>query len=172
MTRPAYSQSALEAMTVAQLKTIAGQLGAIPDGDKRVKQNWVSAILDRQVEFSPAKVAVQAELLIDRPDSDDDSVETTLSEVGITMTAPSPNPLEGWQIIKPPASSHKSGASIVLIALAAILYTICLVPIGLGIITYRWLRRPDGTIRLFRSRVALPSGIPEQTSIDYFPSPA
>ena len=33
MTHPIYSQTTQEALTTAQLKTIANQLGAIPDGD-------------------------------------------------------------------------------------------------------------------------------------------
>ena len=56
MTHPIYSQATLTAMTVAALKTIASQLGAIPNGDKRVKQTWVSAVLDHQIKFSPVKV--------------------------------------------------------------------------------------------------------------------
>lgn len=57
MTHPTYSQTTLEAMTVTELKTIANQLGAIPDGDKRSKQTWVAAIIDHQTKFSPVKVA-------------------------------------------------------------------------------------------------------------------
>ena len=57
MTHPIYSQTNLEALTTAQLKTIANQIGAIPDGDKRVKQVWVSAIINHQIVFSPTKVA-------------------------------------------------------------------------------------------------------------------
>ena len=57
MTHPIYSQTNLEALTTAQLKTIAAQIGAIPDGDKRVKQTWVSAIINHQIVFSPTKVA-------------------------------------------------------------------------------------------------------------------
>lgn len=56
MTHPIYSQTTLEALTIKQLKTIASQTGAIPDGDKRFKQTWVSAVLDHQIKFSPAKV--------------------------------------------------------------------------------------------------------------------
>ena len=69
MTHPIYSQTTLEALTITQLKTIASQIGAIPDGDKRVKQTWVSAIIDHQIKFSPAKVeAMQAHIaeVIDR----------------------------------------------------------------------------------------------------------
>ena len=56
MTHQIYSQTTLTALTITQLKTIANQIGAIPDGDKRQKQVWVSAIIDHQVKFSPAKV--------------------------------------------------------------------------------------------------------------------
>ncbi len=56
MTHPIYSQTTLKALTITELKTIASQIGAIPNGDKRVKQTWVSAVLDHQIKFSPAKV--------------------------------------------------------------------------------------------------------------------
>ena len=57
MTHPIYSQTNLETLSTAQLKTIASQLGAIPDGDKRMKQTWVDAIINHQIVFSPTKVA-------------------------------------------------------------------------------------------------------------------
>jgi hypothetical protein len=56
MTHPIYSQTTLTALTIAAIKVIARQLGAIPDGDKRVKQVWVSVVLEHQTKFSPAKV--------------------------------------------------------------------------------------------------------------------
>ncbi len=56
MTHPIYSQTTLQALTIAAIKTIARQLGAVPEGDKRVKANWVSAVLAHQSKFSPAKV--------------------------------------------------------------------------------------------------------------------
>jgi hypothetical protein len=57
MTHPVHSQTTLEALSTKELKTIASQIGAIPDGDKRVKQTWISAIIDHQTKFSPVKVA-------------------------------------------------------------------------------------------------------------------
>jgi hypothetical protein len=57
MTRPIYTQTTLEALPTAQIKDIAKSIGAIPDGDKRSKQTWVSAIIDHQTMFSPVKVA-------------------------------------------------------------------------------------------------------------------
>ena len=56
MTHPIYSPSNLAALTIIAIKAIANQIGAIPDGDKRVKQTWASAVLDHQTKFSPAKV--------------------------------------------------------------------------------------------------------------------
>jgi hypothetical protein len=56
MTHPIYSQTTLKALTITAIKTIASQIGAMPEGDKRVKQTWVSAVLDHQIKFSPAKV--------------------------------------------------------------------------------------------------------------------
>jgi hypothetical protein len=60
MTHPQYSQTTLEALSTKELKTIASQIGAIPDGDKRIKQTWVAAIIDHQKKFSPAKVAAMS----------------------------------------------------------------------------------------------------------------
>jgi hypothetical protein len=60
MTRPIYSQTTLEALSTKELKTIASQIGAISDGDKRVKQTWISAIIDHQTKFSPVKVAAMS----------------------------------------------------------------------------------------------------------------
>jgi hypothetical protein len=60
MTRPIYSQTTLEALSTKELKTIASQIGAIPDGDKRVKQTWISAVIDHQAKFSPVKVAAMS----------------------------------------------------------------------------------------------------------------
>ena len=57
MTHPIFTAATLEALTIAELKTIASQIGAIPDGNKRIKQTWVSAILEHQTMFSPAKIA-------------------------------------------------------------------------------------------------------------------
>lgn len=51
-----YTVSALQSMSVAQLKVIANQIGAIPDGDKRSKQTWIDAIVNHQIAFGPAKV--------------------------------------------------------------------------------------------------------------------
>ena len=56
MTHPIYSQTTLTALTITAIKVIARQLGATTEGDKRVKQTWVSAVLDHQTQFSPARV--------------------------------------------------------------------------------------------------------------------
>ena len=57
MTHPTYSQTTLSSLPTAQLKAIAKSIGAIPDGDKRSKQVWISAVIDHQTAFSPVKVA-------------------------------------------------------------------------------------------------------------------
>jgi hypothetical protein len=211
MTHPVYSQTTLEAMTVAELKTIANQLGAIPDGDKRSKQTWVAAIIDHQTKFSPAKVAAMSahiETVMARgesvtPDTSDvpsesPTIDTYVptprthaddvafaSAMGLTYDDVFGEPMsdeqefeyelgqheaEGEIPLEQPltAPSKKLGASIVLIALAAILYAVCMVPIGLGIVIYR-------SIRWGRSRftnLTQPSGISRHPSIDYFPFPA
>ena len=56
MTHSIYSQTTLEALSTAQVKDIAKSIGAIPDGDKRIKQTWISAVIDHQTMFSPVKV--------------------------------------------------------------------------------------------------------------------
>ena len=56
MTHPIHSKTTLKALTIAAIKVIARQLGAIPEADKRVKANWVSAVLDHQSKFAPARV--------------------------------------------------------------------------------------------------------------------
>jgi hypothetical protein len=56
MTHPIYSQTTLKALTITAIKTIANQLGVIPDGDRRRKEVWIAAVLDHQIKFSPAKV--------------------------------------------------------------------------------------------------------------------
>lgn len=197
MTHSLYSQTTLEALSTSEVKTIAKYIGAIPDGDKRVKQTWVSAVLDHQVKFSPAKVAAtkaHIETVMNRmesvtldaselpaidtyvptpPTHADDvafAMGLTFEDVfGASMPdvdediahtsahAPSTNP------------GRRLGAGSVLIALAAILYAVCIVPIGMGVVVYRSIRwgysRVPNLSRL--------SGNPKQTeSIDYFPSPA
>ena len=64
MTHPIYTQTNLEALTTAEIKTIAHSIGAIPDGDRRKKQTWISAIIDHQIKFSPAKEASRAQWFI------------------------------------------------------------------------------------------------------------
>jgi hypothetical protein len=63
MTHPIYTQTTLEALSTAQVKGIAKSIGAIPDGDKRVKQTWISAVIDHQKVFTPAKFkAIEAHI--------------------------------------------------------------------------------------------------------------
>jgi hypothetical protein len=94
MTHPIYTAATLEALTVAELKTIASQLGAIPDGDKRVKQTWVSAVLDHQTKFSPAKVEAMAahiETVMTRSESITPAVSELPSELpAIDSYVPTP----------------------------------------------------------------------------------
>lgn len=89
MTYPIYSQTTLKALTITAIKVIASQIGAIPDGDKRVKQTWVSAVLDHQIKFSPAKVeAMSAHIaeVMDRAKVPQDLTEDlTLTLLGLEI---------------------------------------------------------------------------------------
>jgi hypothetical protein len=186
MTRT-YTQTDLEAMTVSELKTIADQLGTVPDGDKRVKQTWVSAVLDHQIiekssRSSRKSTETQSQQQVQERlpvvgkvvgKSETENTESCLSNGLRTATTHGSqssrkssrssetidNPIEP---IEPAGTSV--GTSIVLIVLAAILYAVCLVPIGLGILTYRsvgWCRQRFGNqARSSRS-----------SRIDYFPFP-
>jgi cobalamin biosynthesis Mg chelatase CobN len=191
MTHTVYTQTDLESMPVSELKTIAGQLGAIPNGDKRVKQTWVSAVLDhqileksgrsgrkstetqsqQQVQERPSMVEKVVEVV---GKSETGNTESSLSNGLNTSTThgsqsgrssqPSATvTIDNIEPIEPAGTSV--GTSIVLIVLAAILYAVCLVPIGLGIIVYRlvgWCRQRFGNqARSSRS-----------SRIDYFPFPA
>jgi hypothetical protein len=191
MTHQTYSQTELEAMTVSQLKTIAGQLGTVPDGDKRVKQTWVSAVLDHQIIEKSGRsgrksTETQSQQQVqERPSVVEKVVEVVgKSETGNTESSLSnglntstthgsqsgrssqPSATVTIDNIEPiDPASKKAGHSIVLIALAAILYAVCLVPIGLGILTYRlvgWCRQRFG----FKGRSS------RSSRIDYFPFPA
>ena len=109
MTHPIYSQATLTALTVADLKTIAHQLGAIPDGDCRKKATWVAAILDHQIKFSPARVeAMEAHIaevmdratsLADRPEIRQESI---CHQIEPELPQPAPQP------ILPQPQSHLS----------------------------------------------------------------
>ncbi|MGL4503495.1 MAG: hypothetical protein ACRCU2_30825 [Planktothrix sp.] len=55
--KPIYTQTTLESLTTAQVKDIAKSIGAITEGDKRIKQTWIDAVLSHQTKFSPVKVA-------------------------------------------------------------------------------------------------------------------
>lgn len=85
MTHPIYSQATLTAMTVAALKTIASQLGAIPNGDKRVKQTWVSAVLDHQTQFSPAKVEAMSAHIAEVMDRAQEVPQDLTEELTLTL---------------------------------------------------------------------------------------
>ena len=72
MTHPIYTQTTLKALPTAQVKAIAKSIGAIPDGDKRSKQVWISAVIQHQTAFSPVKVAAMEqhiELVMNRLES-------------------------------------------------------------------------------------------------------
>jgi hypothetical protein len=171
MTHPVYSQIALEALSTSEVKTIANQLGAIPDGDRRVKQTWVSAVLDHQTKFSPAKVeameahiqtvmARSASVTTDASELPDElpAIDTYIptprthaddvafaAAMGLTYDDVFGEPLSEVdesvgdipEMESLTASGQKIGAHIVLIALAFILYAVCLVPIGMAIVIYR-----------------------------------
>jgi hypothetical protein len=79
-----YSQPTLDALSTKELKTIASKIGAIPDGDKRIKKTWVAAIIDHQTKFSPAKVAAMSahiETVMNRLESITPAVNELSSEL-------------------------------------------------------------------------------------------
>ncbi len=80
MSHPIYSQTTLEALSTAQVKDIAKSIGAIPDGDKRVKQTWISAVIDHQKVFTPAKFKAM-EAHIEMVESRWESVTPAASEL-------------------------------------------------------------------------------------------
>ena len=98
MTHPIYSQSNLTALTITSIKAIANQIGAIPDGDKRFKQTWVSAVLDHQIKFSPAKVEAMEVHLAEVMNCDrvpqDLAEDLTLTLLGLVIVDRQDNQLE------------------------------------------------------------------------------
>jgi hypothetical protein len=80
MSHPIYSQTTLEALSTAQVKDIAKSIGAIPDGDKRIKQTWISAVIDHQKVFTPAKFKAM-EAHIEMVESRWESVTPAASEL-------------------------------------------------------------------------------------------
>ncbi len=95
MTHPTYSQTTLESLSTAQVKDIAKSIGAIPDGDKRVKQTWISAVIDHQKVFTPAKFKAM-EAHIETVMSRLESVTPAMSE------APSESPIIDSYVPTPP----------------------------------------------------------------------
>ena len=198
MTHPIYSQTTLEALTTSEVKAISKSIGAIPDGDKRVKQVWVSAIINHQIVFSPTKLAamkLHVEQTIERLTASAAASELLTIDTYIP-TPPTPaddvafaaamgltyddvfgealSAVDGDMGDIPAPEplielTKKVGASHVFIALAAILSAVCIVPIGMGIVIYRSIRW--GSSRF--GNLTRPSGNSQQTgSIDYFPFPA
>ena len=203
MTHPIYTQTTLESLTTSQLKAIANQIGAIPDGDKRVKQTWVAAILSHQIMFSPAKAqawdnwttelksrmdeakavqALEAETVIEtqvepvHPELIDTYIPTPRTHaddvalaaaMGMTYDDVFGEPMSEVDDIPAeeplPEPTKKAEASHVFIALVAILYAVCVVPIGMGIVIYRGVRW--GCTRFGNLTI-------QTAPLDYFPSPA
>jgi hypothetical protein len=126
MTHPTYSQTTLEALPTAQLKTIASQIGAIPDGDKRVKQTWISAIIDHQTMFSPVKVAAMEahiETVMNRlePTPADESAEVlSITPIEVHTENLSTTPIEIPQQTTPLLIPLLSIALIVLMSIAIV----------------------------------------------------
>lgn len=87
MTHPIYSQTTLTALTIAAIKTIANQLGAIPDGDRRRKEVWVSAVLDHQTKFSPAKVEAMSAHIAEVMNRAQVPLNQTLTDMNATELA-------------------------------------------------------------------------------------
>ncbi len=110
MTNPIYSQTTLEALSTKELKTIASQIGAIPDGDKRVKQTWISAVIDHQNKFSPARVAAMTahiETVMNRlepiPAETEaiDSIQPIEELLIYPIELPTDKPIEEPQLVEP-----------------------------------------------------------------------
>lgn len=141
MTHPIYIQTALNLLTITEVKAIAKQVEAIPCGDKRLKQNWIAAIISQQLINTSC---TQENDLFSNPPSE-------INEMEEELVAP----------------SRRLGASIIFIALSAILYTICLILIGIGLLIpplIHW-----GWKVLSQSSSFIIQKAPN--NIDYFPFP-
>jgi hypothetical protein len=196
MTHPIYTQTTLEALSTAQVKGIAKSIGAIPDGDKRVKQTWISAVIDHQKVFTPAKFkAIEAhiEMVMNRwesvtpaaselpsespiidtyvptpPTHADD--ESFASAMGLTYDDVFGEPLDETPDLdpNPKVPSHRMGASIVLVVMVLV-FSVGLLVIKSGFTSIAWVITALMPLALGLWRYLNPE-LKIAESIDYFPS--
>jgi hypothetical protein len=199
MTHPIYTQTTLEALPTAQVKAIAKSIGAIPDGDKRSKQVWISAVIDHQTAFSPVKVAAMEahiETVLTRLESVTPAVNELPSEsptidnyvptprthaddeafaaaMGLTYDDVFGLPNEAQQeSIAAPASAAPipmRGASIVAIV-AVLIFGVAFLVIKTGFTAFAWVLNALSPLALGLWRYLFPKP-KHQDSIDYFPLP-
>jgi hypothetical protein len=195
MTHPTYSQTTLEALSTAQVKGIAKSIGAIPDGDKRIKQTWISAVIDHQKVFTPAKFkAIEAhiEMVMNRWESVTPAVSELPSESPTIDTyVPTPRthaddvafasamgltyddvfgeaPEPNTQNLEPtPQSPQRMGASIVLLVMVLV-FSVGLLVIKSGFTSIAWVIAAQIPLALGVWRYLHPDSKSGE-SIDYFP---
>jgi hypothetical protein len=195
MSHPTYSQTTLEALSTAQVKGIAKSIGAIPDGDKRIKQTWISAVIDHQKVFNPTKFkAIEAHIemvmnrwesvtpaaselpsespIIDtyvptpRTHADDESFA---SAMGLTYDDVFGEPLE--PVTEPLESTplsptHRESLSVALVMVLA--FSLCLLAIKTGLTSMAWVIGLLMPLALGVWRYLHPDSKSGE-SIDYFP---
>jgi hypothetical protein len=198
MTHPTYSQTTLEALPTAQVKAIAKSIGAIPDGDKRSKQVWISAVIDHQTMFSPIKVAAMEahiETVLTRlesvtPDASDLPSESPTIDnyvptprthaddeafaaaMGLTYDDVFGESLEpNTQSLEPtpqPLSKQRGASTVALIVVLA--FGVAFLVIKMGLTSIAWVLTALMPIALGLWRYLFPDP-KQQESIDYFPLP-
>jgi hypothetical protein len=197
MTHPTYSQTTLEALSTAQVKGIAKSIGAIPDGDKRVKQTWISAVIDHQTMFSPVKIAAweahietvmsrlesvtpaASELPSEAPTIDNyvPSLPTHADDVafasamGLTyddVFGKTPEPDTQSDKPNPQSPPQRMGASIVVLVMV-LAFSLCLLAIKTGFVSIAWIVAALSPLALGMWRYLLPDAKGGET-VDYFPS--
>lgn len=195
MTHPTYSQTTLEALSTAQVKDIAKSIGAIPDGDKRVKQTWISAVIDHQKVFTPAKFKAM-EAHIEMVESRWESVTPAVSELpsesptidtyipslpthaddvafasamGLTYDDVFGEALEETPDLDPnPQSPQRMGASIVLLVMVLV-FSVGLLVIKSGFTSIAWVIAALSPLAFGLWRYLLPDSKSGER-VDYFPS--
>jgi hypothetical protein len=196
MTHPIYSQTTLEALSTAQVKDIAKSIGAIPDGDKRVKQTWISAVISHQKVFTPAKFkAIEAHIKM--VENRWESVTPAASELPsqsptIDTYVPSPRTHADdvafatamgltyddvfGEALEPNTQvpeattlpSQQRGASIVVLV-AVLAFSVGFLVIKTGLVSAAWVVAALSPLALGMWRYLLPDSKGGET-VDYFPS--
>jgi hypothetical protein len=197
MTHPTYSQTTLEVLSTAQVKDIAKSIGAIPDGDKRIKQTWISAVIDHQKVFNPTKFkAIEAhiEMVMNRWESVTPAVSELPSELptidtyvpthrthaddvafasamGLTYDDVFGEALESApESLEPTPQSpnQRMGASIVVLVMVLV-FSVGLLVIKTGFTSIAWVIAALMPLALGLWRYLNPDSQSGE-SIDYFPS--